>query len=90
MPSGIMAQTTLWATIDGPLQSKELTIMLDAHAALQRFADALEAKANASNQDEDDIASDDLTEAIGDVERNAAEVAALLRRLPSTVSGSGS
>ncbi len=56
--------------------------MPEAHAALQRFADALEAKANASNQDEDDIASDDLVEAMGDVEQNAAEVVDLLRRLP--------
>ena len=54
--------------------------MSDAHAALQRFADALEAKANASNQDEDDVASDDLVEAMGDVERNAAEAATLLRQ----------
>ena len=64
--------------------------MPDAHTALQRLADALQAKANASNQDEDDIASDGLIEAIGEVERNAAEAAALLRRLPSAVSGSGS
>ena len=64
--------------------------MSDAHAALQRFADALEAKANAANQDEDDIASDDLVEAMGDVERNAAEAAALLRQLSSAVSASGS
>ena len=56
--------------------------MPDAHAALRRFADALEAKANASNQDEDDIASDDLVEAMGDVERNAEEAVALLRQLP--------
>ena len=56
--------------------------MPDAYTALQRLADALEAKANASNQDEDDIASDDLTEAIGDVERNAVEAAQLLRQVP--------
>ena len=64
--------------------------MSDAHAALQRFADALEAKANASDQDEEDEASDALIEAVGDVERNAAEAAALLRQLPSAMSESGS
>ena len=57
--------------------------MPDAHAALQRLADALEAKANASSRDEDDVASDDLVEAMGDVEQNAAAAAALLRQLPS-------
>ena len=56
--------------------------MPDAHEALQRFADVLDAKANASNQDEDDVASDDLIEAMGDIERNAAEVSDLLRQLP--------
>lgn len=64
----------------------DLITMQDAHAALQRLADALEAKAKASNQDEDDIASDDLTEAIGDVERNAAAAAELLRQLPLAAS----
>ena len=54
--------------------------MTDAHTTLRRLADALEAKANAATQDEDDIASDDLTEAIGDVEQNAAEAAAFLRQ----------
>ena len=57
--------------------------MPDAHTALEGLADALEAKAKASNQAEDDIASDDLIEAISDVERNAAEVAVLLRQLTS-------
>ena len=57
--------------------------MSDAHAALRRLADALEAKANASGTDGEDDASDDLIEAVGDVERNAAEAAALLRQLRS-------
>lgn len=69
---------------------RDLIIMPDAHVALQRLADALEEKAHALNQDEDDIASDELIEAVGDVERNAAEAAALLRQLPSAVSASGS
>ena len=56
--------------------------MPDAHAALQKLADALEARANAASQDEDDEASDALIEAVGDVERNAAEAATLLRQLP--------
>ncbi len=64
--------------------------MPDAHAAIQRLADALEAKAHASSQYEDDIASDDLLEAIGDVERNAEEAAELLRQLPVASSVSGS
>ena len=63
--------------------------MPDAHAALQRFAEALEAKANAANQDEDDVASDDLVEVMGDVERNAAEAAALLRQLLLGASANG-
>ena len=63
--------------------------MPDAHAALQKLADALEAKANASSQDECDAASDDLIEAVGEVERNAAEAAALLRRLPLVASANG-
>ena len=48
---------------------------------LKRFAGALEAKAKASSQDEDDLASDDLIEVVGDLERDAAEVARLLRHL---------
>ena len=58
--------------------------MADAHAILGKFADALEAKANAGNQAEDDLASDELIEALGDVERNAAETAELLRQLLSS------
>ena len=63
--------------------------MSDAHSALQRFADALETKANAANQDEDDVASHDLVEAMGDIERNAAEAATLLRQLLSAASANG-
>ena len=63
--------------------------MPDARTALQRLADALEAKAKASTQDEDDIASDDLTEAIGDVEQNAAEAATLLRQMLLAASENG-
>ena len=58
--------------------------MADAHAILGKFADALGAKANAGNQAEDDLASDELIEALGDVERNAAETAELLRQLLSS------
>lgn len=58
--------------------------MADAHAILGRFADALGAKANAGNQAEDDLANDELIEALGDVERNAAETAELLRQLLSS------
>ena len=61
--------------------------MSDAHAILRRFAHALEAKANAGNQTEDDLASDELIEAVGDVEQNAAEMAALLRELLSGTLG---
>ena len=61
--------------------------MSDAHAILGRFADALEAKANAGNQAEDDLASDELIEALHDVERNSAEMAALLRELLSGTLG---
>lgn len=67
----------------------DLTTMPDAYTALRRLADALEAKANASTQDEDDIASDDLTEAIGDVEQNAAEAARLLRQVLLAESANG-
>ena len=63
--------------------------MSDAHAALQRFADALEAKAKASDQDEEDDASDGLIEAVGDVEQNAAEAATLLRHALLAASANG-
>ena len=58
--------------------------MPSAHSVLQKFADALEAKSKATNQDQDDTASDELIEAFGDVERNAAEIADLLRHLLSS------
>ena len=48
--------------------------MSDAPRHPPRFAHALEAKANAGNQTEDDLASDELIEAVGDVEQNAAEM----------------
>ena len=55
--------------------------MAQSHNILERFADALEAKAKASSQDEDGMASDELIEIVGDIERNAAETASLLRQL---------
>ena len=55
--------------------------MSESHAILQRLVEALEAKAQAANQEEEDVASDELIEALGDLERDAAKMAELLRRL---------
>ena len=62
----------------------ETTGMQSAHTVLERFAEALEAKANAGTQIEDDSASDQLIEAVGDMEQRAAETAELLRLLLSS------
>ena len=50
-------------------------------ATVKRFADALEAKANAKTQAEEDVASDELIEVVGEIEQNAAETAVLLKQL---------
>ena len=55
--------------------------MSESHAILRRLVEALEAKAQAANQEEEDVASDELIEALGDLERDAAKMAELLRRL---------